>query len=226
MSTTQNATVESNIRPEYDDEIQKIADYVLNYSIDNDSPNSADAWNTARHCLMDTLGCGLLALRFPECTKHLGPDCADQITTNKDLALKPAGECRFTFQREFGSHVMENILFKISFPAEFHAQTACGAAVILHPMVDDRIDEIEKIVLTTHDSAIRIFSKEGALANPADRDHCLQYMVAVPLNSSVRFYFYELYFYQFFTSLLPSYRLTCPIDKTTRLGGSHPIKYF
>ena len=82
MSTTQNATVESNIRPEYDDEIQKIADYVLNYSIDNDSPNSADAWNTARHCLMDTLGCGLLALRFPECTKHLGPDCADQITPN------------------------------------------------------------------------------------------------------------------------------------------------
>ena len=99
---------------------------------------------------MDTLGCGLLALRFPECTKHLGHDCADQITTNKDLALKLAGECRFTFQREFGSHVMENILFKISFPAEFHAQTACGAAVILHPMVDDRIDEIEKIVLTTH----------------------------------------------------------------------------
>ena len=82
MSTTQNATVESNVRPEYDDEIQKIADYVLNYSIDNDSPNSADAWNTARHCLMDTLGCGLLALRFPECTKHLGPDCTDQITPN------------------------------------------------------------------------------------------------------------------------------------------------
>ena len=101
--------------------------------------------------------------------------------TNKDLALKPAGERRFTFQREFGSYVMENILFKISFPAEFHAQTACEAAVILHPMVDDRIDDIEKIVLTTHDSAIRIISKEGALANPADRDHCLQYMVAVPL---------------------------------------------
>ena len=63
MSTTQNATVESNIRPEYDDEIQKIADYVLNYSIDNDSPNSADAWNTARHCLMDTLGCGPIVMR-------------------------------------------------------------------------------------------------------------------------------------------------------------------
>ena len=369
------SNVESNVRPEYDSEIQKIADYVLNYSIDDDSPNSDDAWNTARYCLMDTLGCGLLALRFPECTKHLGPDCADQITpngarvpgtsyrldpikaafdigcmvrwldyndtwlaaewghpsdnlggilavadyisqenvsqgraaltmrdvleamimaheiqgvlaldnsfnrvgldhvflvklastavvaklynlprerimaaisqaiidgqalrtyrhapnagsrkswaagdatsravrlvditrrgemgipgaltapqwgfydvlfshTNKDLALKPESERRFTFQRDFGSYVMENILFKISFPAEFHAQTACEAAVILHPRIDDRIDEIEKIVLTTHDSAIRIISKEGALANPADRDHCLQYMVAVPL---------------------------------------------
>ena len=369
------SNVESNVRPEYDDEIQKIADYVLNYSIDNDSPNSADAWTTARHCLMDTLGCGLLALRFPECTKHLGPECIDQITpngarvpgtshrldpikaafdigcmvrwldyndtwlaaewghpsdnlggilavadyisqqnvskgraaltmkdvlesmimaheiqgvmalensfnrvgldhvflvklastavvaklydlprerimaaisqalvdgqalrtyrhapnagsrkswaagdatsravrlvditrrgemgipgalsapqwgfydvlfshTNKDLALKPENERHFTFQRDFGTYVMENILFKISFPAEFHAQTACEAAVILHPRIEDRIDDIEKIVLTTHDSAIRIISKEGALANPADRDHCLQYMVAVPL---------------------------------------------
>ncbi len=375
MSNDKNATVESNVRPEYDHEIQKIADYVLDYSIDNDSENSADAWNTARHCLMDTLGCGLLALRFPECTKHLGPDCEDQITlngarvpgttyrldpikaafdigcmvrwldyndtwlaaewghpsdnlggilavadyisqqnisknhqplvmrevleamimaheiqgvlalensfnrvgldhvflvklastavvaklyklprerimaaisqalvdgqalrtyrhapnagsrkswaagdatsravrlvditrrgemgipgalsapqwgfydvlfshTNKDLALKPEGERTFTFQREFGSYVMENVLFKLSFPAEFHAQTACEAAVILHPHIDDRLDEIEKIVLTTHESAIRIISKEGTLNNPADRDHCLQYMVAVPL---------------------------------------------
>ena len=81
-SNTSSATVESNVRPEYDVEIQKIADYVLNYSIDNDSANSEDAWNTARLCLMDTLGCGLLALRFPECTKHLGPDCADQLTPN------------------------------------------------------------------------------------------------------------------------------------------------
>lgn len=372
---TANKTVESNVRPEYDIEIQKIADYVLNYSIDNDSPNSTVAWNTARYCLMDTLGCGLLALRFPECTKHLGPECADQITlhgarvpgtsyrldpikaafdigcmvrwldyndtwlaaewghpsdnlggilavadyvsqqkisqghtpltmktvleamimaheiqgvlaldnsfnrvgldhvflvklastavvaklyelprervmaalsqaivdgqalrtyrhapnagsrkswaagdatsravrlvditrrgemgipsaltapqwgfydvlfshTNKDLALKPENERRFSFQRDFGSYVMENILFKISFPAEFHAQTACEAAVILHPQIENRIGDIEKIILTTHDSAIRIISKEGALANPADRDHCLQYMVAVPL---------------------------------------------
>ena len=376
MTGIARITVESNIRPEYDIEIQKIADYVLNYSIDNDSPNSSDAWNTARYCLMDTIGCGLLALRFPECTKHLGAECADQITpngarvpgtayrldpikaafdigcmvrwldyndtwlaaewghpsdnlgailavadyisqqnvsqgraplimrdvleamimaheiqgvialensfnrvgldhvflvklastavvaklynlprerimaalsqaivdgqalrtyrhapnagsrkswaagdatsravrlvditrrgemgipgalsapqwgfydvlfshTNADLATKPESERLFKFQREFGSYVMENILFKISFPAEFHAQTACEAAVILHPRIEDNdIDDIEKIVLTTHESAIRIISKAGTLDNPADRDHCLQYMVAVPL---------------------------------------------
>ena len=375
MTNKEKATVESNVRPEYDDEIQKIADYVLNYSIDKDSENSDDAWNTARYCLMDTIGCGLLALRFPECTKHLGPECADQITpngarvpgtslrldpvkaafdigcmvrwldyndtwlaaewghpsdnlgsilavadyisqknisqgrpplimkdvleamimaheiqgvialensfnrvgldhvflvklastavvaklydlprerimaaisqalvdgqslrtyrhapnagsrkswaagdatsravrlvditrrgemgipgaltapqwgfydvlfshTNADLAIKPEDKRRFSFQREFGSYVMENILFKLSFPAEFHAQTACEAAVILYPRIEDNIDNIEKIVITTHESAIRIISKEGTLNNPADRDHCLQYMVAVPL---------------------------------------------
>lgn len=375
MAGVEKMTVESNVRPEYDSEIQKIADYVLNYSIDDDSSNSSDAWNTARYCLMDTLGCGLLALRFPECTKHLGAECADQITpngarvpgtayrlnpikaafdigcmvrwldyndtwlaaewghpsdnvgailavadyisqqnvsqgrmpltmravleamimaheiqgvialensfnrvgldhvflvklastavvaklyqlprerimaaisqaivdgqalrtyrhapnagsrkswaagdatsravrlvditrrgemgipgaltapqwgfydvlfshTNADLALKPENGRRFTFQRDFGSYVMENILFKISFPAEFHAQTACEAAVILAPRIEDSIDDIERIVITTHESAIRIISKSGALANPADRDHCLQYMVAVAL---------------------------------------------
>ncbi len=370
MSNTQSMNVDSNVRPEYDIEIQKIADYVLDYSID-----SEEAWNTARLCLMDTLGCGLLALRFPECTKHLGPNCADQITpngarvpgtsyrldpikaafdigsivrwldyndtwlaaewghpsdnlggilavadyisqqnisknhsaltmrqvleamimaheiqgvlalensfnrvgldhvflvklastavvaklynlsrkqimaaisqalvdgqalrtyrhapnagsrkswaagdatsravrlvditrrgemgvpgalsapqwgfydvlfshTNQDLALKPEAERTFRFQREFGSYVMENVLFKLSFPAEFHAQTACEAAVILHPFVEERLAEIDKIVLTTHESAIRIISKQGALNNPADRDHCLQYMVAIAL---------------------------------------------
>jgi len=362
--------VEQNQRPDYDPEIQAIVDYVLGYEI-----RSEEAWNTARLCLMDTLGCGLLALRFPECTKHLGPlvegtvvphgarvpgtphrldpvkaawdiGCivrwldyndtwlaaewghpsdnlgailavADHLSqkqlanggaplvmkevleamvmaheiqgvlalensfnrvgldhvllvkvastavaarmmgadreqllaavshawvdgqalrtyrhapnagsrkswaagdatsravrladialrgemgipgalsapqwgfydvlfakTNKDQKIKPESERRFRFQREFGSYVMENILFKISFPAEFHAQTACEAAVRLHPQVRDRIDEIDRIVLTTHDSAIRIISKEGPLSNPADRDHCLQYMTAVPL---------------------------------------------
>lgn len=370
MSTRAPATSEANERPDYDPELQAIADYVLNYQV-----ASSEALETARYCLMDTLGCGLLALRFPECTKHLGPivegtmvpfgsrvpgtslrldpvkaawdiGCiirwldyndtwlaaewghpsdnlgailavADHLSqrrvaqgeaalvmrdvlnamvmaheiqgvlaldnsfnrvgldhvvlvkvastavaaklsganreqmlsalshawadgqslrtyrhapnagsrkswaagdatsrgvrladialrgemgipsvlsapqwgfydvlfshANKDLSLKPAAERRFQFQREFGSYVMENILFKISFPAEFHAQTACEAAVALHPQVKNRLADIDKIVLTTHDSAIRIISKTGALANPADRDHCLQYMTAVPL---------------------------------------------
>ena len=76
---------------------------------------------------------------------------------------------------------MENVLFKISFPAEFHAQTAVEAAVKLHKKLDGKFDEIEKIKIITHESAIRIISKEGALNNPADRDHCLQYMTAIGL---------------------------------------------
>ena len=359
-----------NQRPDYDQIIQQIADYTLNYQID-----SEEAWNTARYCLMDTLGCGLLALRFPECTKHLGPlvegtvvpngarvpgtqlrldpvkaawdiGCiirwldyndtwlaaewghpsdnlggilavADHLSqqrlaggkppltmkdvleamikaheiqgvlalensfnrvgldhvvlvkvastavcarlmganreqmlsalshawvdgqslrtyrhapnagsrkswaagdatsravrladmamrgemgipgaltapqwgfydvlfskTNKDQKLKPEDKRQFSLPQDFGSYVMENILFKISFPAEFHAQTAAEAAVTLHPQVKDRLDDIDRIVITTHESAIRIISKQGRLANPADRDHCLQYMTAVPL---------------------------------------------
>lgn len=101
--------------------------------------------------------------------------------TNKDLALKPEGRRAFSFSQPFGSYVMENVLFKISFPAEFHAQTACEAAVTLHPQVRNRLHEVERIVITTHESAIRIISKVGTLANAADRDHCLQYMTAVPL---------------------------------------------
>ena len=81
----------------------------------------------------------------------------------------------------FGTYVMENILFKISFPAEFHAQTAVEASVNLHNVVKDRINEIKLIEITTHESAIRIISKVGELNNPADRDHCLQYMVAIGL---------------------------------------------
>ncbi|WP_166259589.1 2-methylcitrate dehydratase [Marinobacter salicampi] len=365
-----NANADQNLRPDYDDVLQKIADYVLTYKID-----SPKAWDTARNCLMDTLGCGLLALRFPECTKHLGPlvegttvphgarvpgtsyrldpvkaawdiGCiirwldyndtwlaaewghpsdnlggilavADHLSqqraatgkapltmrdvleamimaheiqgvialensfnrvgldhvvlvkvastavtaklmgadreqllsalshawadgqslrtyrhapnagsrkswaagdatsrgvrladiamrgemgipgvltapqwgfydvlfskTNKDQALKPEEKRQFSLPQDFGSYVMEHVLFKISFPAEFHAQTAAEAAVILHPQVRDRLDEIDRVVLTTHESAIRIISKQGQLANAADRDHCLQYMAAVPL---------------------------------------------
>lgn len=365
-----SANVDMNNRPDYDQVLQNIADYVLNYAID-----SQEALTTARHCLMDTLGCGLLALRFPECTKHLGPlvegtvvphgarvpgtpyrldpvkaawdigaivrwldyndtwlaaewghpsdnlggilAVADYLSqkrvaqgetpltmrtvlesmikaheiqgvialensfnrvgldhvmlvkvastavcarmmgadreqmlaalshafvdgqslrtyrhapnagsrkswaagdassrgvrladialrgemgipgaltasqwgfydvlfshTNKDLALKPEGQRAFSFSRGYGSYVMENVLFKISFPAEFHSQTACEAAVRLHSQVKDRLQDIERIVITTHESAIRIISKVGPLANAADRDHCIQYMTAVPL---------------------------------------------
>jgi 2-methylcitrate dehydratase len=87
----------------------------------------------------------------------------------------------FRFPRPYGSYVMENVLFKISFPAEFHAQTAVECAMALHPQVKDRLDAIRKITIRTHESAIRIIDKKGPLANPADRDHCIQYMVAVPL---------------------------------------------
>jgi 2-methylcitrate dehydratase len=81
----------------------------------------------------------------------------------------------------FGSYVMENVLFKISFPAEFHAQTAVEAAMRLHPAVKDRLADIERVVIETQEPGVRIIDKVGPLANPADRDHCLQYMVAVPL---------------------------------------------
>ena len=365
-----SANVDTNHRPSPDDVLVQIADYVCQQQISSD-----EAYNTARYCLMDTLGCGLLALRFPECTKHLGPlvpgttvrhgarvpgtsheldpvkaawdigamirwldyndtwlaaewghpsdnlggilAVADYLSrcrlaegkapltmrdvltamikaheiqgilalensfnrvgldhvilvkvastavvthllggsreqvidalsqafvdgqalrtyrhapnagsrkswaagdatsravrlamitlagemgipgvltapqwgfydvlfskTNKDQQLKPEAQRRFSLPREYGSYVMENVLFKISFPAEFHSQTACEAAVRLHPQVKDRLDDISRIVIHTHESAIRIISKSGALANPADRDHCLQYMVAVPL---------------------------------------------
>ena len=96
----------------------------------------------------------------------------------EDVSFK--GE-KLSLSQSFGSYVMENVLFKISFPAEFHAQTAVEAAVKLHPEVIEKLDEISKIEVTTHESAIRIISKSGDLNNPADRDHCLQYMIAIGL---------------------------------------------
>jgi 2-methylcitrate dehydratase len=88
---------------------------------------------------------------------------------------------QLSFSQSYNSYVMENILFKISFPAEFHAQTAVEAAMALHAQVKDRLDEIDKIVIETQESGDRIINKTGPLDNPADRDHCIQYMVAVPL---------------------------------------------
>ncbi|MCC2624526.1 MAG: 2-methylcitrate dehydratase [Burkholderiales bacterium] len=87
----------------------------------------------------------------------------------------------FRFTQDYQTYVMENILFKISYPAEFHSQTAVECAIILHPQVKNRIGQIKKITIRTHKSAIRIIDKKGPLYNPADRDHCIQYIVAVPL---------------------------------------------
>ena len=91
---------------------------------------------------------------------------------------------QFKFQRPYGSYVMEQVLFKISFPAEFHSQTAVECAMVLHRTLKERgksAEDIRKISIRTHEAAIRIIDKKGPLNNPADRDHCIQYMVAVPL---------------------------------------------
>jgi 2-methylcitrate dehydratase len=96
----------------------------------------------------------------------------DVVLRGKRLAVPAQG---------FGSYVMENILFKISYPAEFHAQTAVEAAIALHPEVAPRLGEVERIVIGTQESGARIIDKTGPLSNPADRDHCIQYMVAVGL---------------------------------------------
>ncbi|HXZ59721.1 MAG TPA: bifunctional 2-methylcitrate dehydratase/aconitate hydratase [Steroidobacteraceae bacterium] len=104
------------------------------------------------------------------------------------LSARTWGFCDVLFRgkplslpQPFGSYVMENVLFKISYPAEFHAQTAVEAAMTLHSEVADRIADIERIVIETQEPGVRIIDKVGPLANPADRDHCIQYMVAVPL---------------------------------------------
>jgi 2-methylcitrate dehydratase len=93
-------------------------------------------------------------------------------------------EQEFTFQRPYGSYVMENVLFKISFPAEFHAQTAVEAAMTLRVRLDKlgkTAEDIRKITIRTHEACLRIIDKKGPLSNPADRDHCIQYMIAIPL---------------------------------------------
>ena len=104
------------------------------------------------------------------------------------LSAKTWGYCdvlfkgeRFTFPQGFGSYVMENILFKLSYPAEFHAQTAVEAGMTLHEAVKDRLDDIDRVLIETQEAGVRIIDKTGPLDNPADRDHCIQYMTAVPM---------------------------------------------
>ena len=103
----------------------------------------------------------------------------------------------FSFSKNYGSYVMENILFKISYPAEFHAQTAVECALLLYPQIKEKLNEIERIEITTHESALRIIDKTGTLDNPADRDHCIQYMVAVAMiEGDLVAEFYEDTFHQ------------------------------
>ena len=99
---------------------------------------------------------------------------------------------RFKFQLPYGTYVIENVLFKVGYPAEFHGQSAVEAAIQLHPNVTDRLEEVERTEIITHEAAIRIIDKKGPLHNPADRDHCLQYMVAIALmNGNVVYEDYE-----------------------------------
>jgi 2-methylcitrate dehydratase len=91
---------------------------------------------------------------------------------------------QFKFQRSYSSYVMENVLFKISYPAEFHSQTAVEAAIKLHAELARHglnASAIKSITVRTHEACLRIIDKKGPLSNPADRDHCIQYMIAVPL---------------------------------------------
>jgi 2-methylcitrate dehydratase len=96
----------------------------------------------------------------------------------QDVAFKGKS---LSLPQPFGSYVMENVLFKISYPAEFHAQTAVEAAVTLHGQILGKIDRIERVTIETQEPGVRIIDKTGPLANPADRDHCIQYMVAIAL---------------------------------------------
>jgi len=120
-----------------------------------------------RHALMALAG----EMGYPSALTAKGWGFQDVLFKGRPIAL----------ERALGSYVMENVLFKISFPAEFHAQTAVEAALKLHPKVAKRGGEIARIAIETQEAGVRIIDKTGPLANPADRDHCLQYMVAVPL---------------------------------------------
>jgi 2-methylcitrate dehydratase len=120
-----------------------------------------------RHALMALTG----EMGYPSALTAQQWGFQDVLFGGRDLA----------FTQGYGTYVMENVLFKISFPAEFHAQTAVEAAMKLHPEVRDRLDEIREVVIETQEPGVRIIDKTGPLDNPADRDHCIRYMAAIPL---------------------------------------------
>lgn len=119
---------------------------------------------------------------YPQALSAPGWGFQDVLFQQKELKLG----------RQLDSYVMEHVLFKVSYPAEFHAQTAAECAVKLYPQVKDQLDEIDHITIETHESAIRIIDKKGPLHNPADRDHCLQYITAISLiKGDIRAEHYE-----------------------------------
>jgi 2-methylcitrate dehydratase len=120
-----------------------------------------------RHALLARAG----EMGYPSALTAKGWGFQDVLFKGRPIAL----------ERKLSTYVMENVLFKISFPAEFHAQTAVEAALTLHAQVAPRLSEVARIDIETQEAGVRIIDKTGPLANPADRDHCLQYMVAVPL---------------------------------------------
>jgi 2-methylcitrate dehydratase len=120
-----------------------------------------------RHALLARAG----EMGYPSALSAKGWGFQDVLFKGRTIAL----------ERPLASYVMENVLFKISFPAEFHAQTAVEAALKLHPIVAPRLADVARVAIETQEPGVRIIDKTGPLANPADRDHCLQYMVAVPL---------------------------------------------
>lgn len=129
---------------------------------------AGDATSRAvRHALFALKG----EMGYPSALSAKGWGFQDVLFKGKPIVLP----------QPLGSYVMENILFKISYPAEFHAQTAVEAAMTLHPQVAAKLAEIDRIVIETQEPGVRIIDKTGPLANPADRDHCIQYMVAIPL---------------------------------------------
>ena len=170
----------NNIRPEFDREIVDIVDYVMNYEI-----SSKVAYDTAHYCLLDTLGCGLEALEYPACKKLLGPIVPGTVVPNgvrvpgTQFQLDPV-------QAAFNIGAMIRWLdFNDTWlAAEFHSQTAVEAAMTLYEQMQaagKTAADIEKVTIRTHEACIRIIDKKGPLNNPADRDHCIQYMVAIPL---------------------------------------------
>ena len=129
---------------------------------------AGDATSRAvRHALFALKG----EMGYPSALSAKSWGFQDVLFKGKPLALP----------QPFGSYVMENVLFKISYPAEFHAQTAVEAAMTLHGHIGEKIAQVERVVIETQEPAVRIIDKTGPLANPADRDHCIQYMVAIPL---------------------------------------------